>query len=125
MARIEKLTSSNLAIFLLRWVYFYLITLAVCAIHFAKFRAFNCLENNCCKKVKFCCVSVRMCGVQVYSTYSIDEYDRRNEDVNPLAASAEYELEKRIEKMDQFDIEVEKGQLHNAIWWKQSAAYSC
>jgi len=47
--------------------------------------------------------------IRVYSTYAVDEYDRRNEDMDIIAASAEYELEKRIEKMDVFPIEFEKG----------------
>uniref|UniRef100_A0A8C5H146 Neurabin-2-like n=1 Tax=Gouania willdenowi TaxID=441366 RepID=A0A8C5H146_GOUWI len=46
--------------------------------------------------------------IKVFATYNNEDYDRRNEDVDPMAASAEYELEKRVERLDLFPVELEK-----------------
>ena len=45
----------------------------------------------------------------MFLTHATGDYDRCNEDVDPVSASAEYELEKRVELMDIIDIEINKG----------------
>lgn len=48
-------------------------------------------------------------GPKKWFTYSAEEYVRGNEEVDPVTASAEWELEKRVEKMDVFSVDLDKG----------------
>ncbi|XP_053215654.1 neurabin-1 isoform X6 [Podarcis raffonei] len=57
------------------------------------------------RKIKFSCAPIK-----VFHTYSNEDYDRRNDEVDPVAASAEYELEKRVEKLELFPAELEKDE---------------
>nr|XP_034985792.1 neurabin-1 isoform X8 [Zootoca vivipara] len=57
------------------------------------------------RKIKFSSAPIK-----VFHTYSNEDYDRRNDEVDPVAASAEYELEKRVEKLELFPAELEKDE---------------
>ena len=48
--------------------------------------------------------------VEEVETYSKEEYDRTNPLVDPAAASAEWELEKKVEELEQVEVELERGE---------------
>ncbi|KAL7675523.1 hypothetical protein ACOME3_001792 [Neoechinorhynchus agilis] len=46
--------------------------------------------------------------VVVFTTFSSEEYDRTNDTIDPMAASAEYELEKRVERLNTYEVTLTK-----------------
>ena len=44
-----------------------------------------------------------------------EDYERGNPDLDPVAESAVYELEKRLDKMEKFELTLNKGQFETVL----------
>ena len=64
---------------------------------------FGVFEHMKSSKVRFSTSPIKH-----FSTFSNEDYDRRNEDVDPAGATAEYELEKRLAQMKVAAVELTK-----------------
>ena len=54
---------------------------------------------------------------EVVYTYGPIEYDRANADIDPLTSSAEWELEKRVDSMDIFSVDLHKGKNETTVYY--------
>ena len=70
----------------------------------------NKTENFEDLKIKKIKVRFSTSPIKHFSTFSNEDYDRRNEDIDPAAATAEYELEKRLEKMEMVEVKITKNE---------------
>lgn len=56
-----------------------------------------------------------MDNFDLFLTYSVEEYDRGNDGIDLVIAFVEWELEKRVEKMDIFFVDLSKGKIDQIL----------
>ena len=49
------------------------------------------------------------CLPKVYETFSVDEYERRDDQFDPVSAAFEYEFEKLAMNMDAYEVTLDKS----------------
>lgn len=54
-------------------------------------------------------ISFNTTNITIMETYNMYEYERGDSTIDPLTASAEYEIEKKTEALDKFNVQVVKG----------------
>lgn len=57
----------------------------------------------------------------MFLIYSAEEYDRVNDNIDLVIVLVEWELEKRVEKMDIFFVDLGKGKRFNFKWYLNSS----